>query len=127
MPQYVLLVAVEEVVAPSNRRLQGSVPIREVGGAGAEVQFLCHPIHQPFDSEQANAGSRQFERQRHSFESVDQFFDHRPIGGLDRERRVVGPGAIDEELGALGMCEGWQLIRVLSLDGQQGLARDEDP
>ena len=121
-PEELLLVRLEQLVAPLDRRAQRALARRGVArGAGEERQAPVEPGEQLLRIEQREARRRELDRERKPVEPAADLADcrRRAERGGDRAR------ALDEEDLGVGVPKRLNRVAPLRLDVQRLAARDE--
>ena len=118
----VLLLGLEQLVAPVDRGPQRLLACRSVGGAADEEgEPLVEALEDGLRRQQPDAGGCQLDRERQAVESgADRGDDLRRLG-VDREARLDGAGPGLEQLRRVARRE--RLERVLLLAGDAEAAR----
>ena len=123
-----LLVGLEQLVAPVDRRPQRLLTSRSVGGAADEEgEPLVEPFQDRLRRQEPDARGRQLDGERQAVESCADRGDDRRRLRVDREARLDSAGPGLEQLGRLARREGLERVLLLSGDAEGGPAREDEP
>jgi hypothetical protein len=93
---------IEQIVAPSDRRLQRLLPCGQIGlRAPEEPEAVVEPRRDLLDRQQRRAGGGELERERQTVEAAAEPGDRGRGGGVEAEAGVRLPRPGDEERGRL--------------------------
>ncbi len=131
-----LFLGSEKVVTPGDRIRHRLLPVRQVA---RRVPGRAHPVRKLREQicwrQQCRPCCRQFDREGQAVEALADAGDRLQVVVSVGERRVNGPGALDEELARGGLVQharlvvGWQRVyrqSLLAPDPERNPARRED-
>ena len=113
LPEQLLLLGIEEVVAPGEHGPQSAVALGRVPPAcGEELKPLADPIEDLRNGEDAGPRSGQLDRQGQAIDTRTDLGDVLQIRVLDGEAQVVLARAAHEQLdgGVFGQRRHWKLM-----------------